>query len=220
MHIMDIKLFSLIVKRLGDKDLDDFSCQCGNKYYRFKTIDDNWEDDGKYQYRTEQGQLIEMNKNYKEIQSFNFGISREVSRSGSYFTDYYYTNDDYEMFEIEEIVIPEVVIPEHKDQQWNKLNIDISKFIDEEEENKKRIEAERTRLENEVKAEKDRLANLYSMNRQDILKMVSRDMKKKDIKFTIVNMRKEYFDIVVKKNLESKEWIEYHKELQEFKEEF
>jgi len=54
------------------------------------------------------------------------------------------------------------------------------------------------------------------MNNQDIIKKVNRSLKKKGIeKITIKIMRKEYFDIVVSKKLESKEWIEYHRKLQE-----
>jgi len=216
---MDIKLFSLIVKKLGDKDLDDFEYKHDNVIYGFKDVgDDEWEDDGsgKYQYKEEQGQLMSMDEKYNEIELFNFGVSRSTSRTGSYYTDYYYDSESYIPFEIKETLIPEQIIPAHTVDKWNKLDIDLSKVIDTEEEDRKRIEAERIKLEEDAKAEKDRLAKLYPMNNQDIIKKVNRSLKKKGIeKITLKIMRKEYFDIVVAKKLESEEWIEYHRKLQE-----
>jgi hypothetical protein len=211
---LDINLFSRIVKKLGDTNIEDFECTIDSKIYGFKDIGDNtWDDQGKYQYKYEQGQLIEMDKKYNEIQSFNFGVSRTVQRSGSYFSDYYYEHYPYEYFEIKEILIPEKIIPAHTENQWNKLVIDLNNIVDEEEEERKRLEAEKIKLEEEAKVEKERLIKLYPMNKQEIIKIVNKNLKKKGIKFTIQNMRKEYFDIVVSKNLESQEWIDYHKSI-------
>ena len=199
---MDINLFSLIVKKLGDSDLDDFSYTYNGKIYGFKEVgDDSWEDEGKYQYKYDEGQLMEMDERYVEIQLFPFGVTRSVQRSGSYFSDYYYEKDPYEMFEIEEILIPEVIIPAHMENKWNKLEIDLDNIVDQEE---------------ETKAEKDRLTKLYPMNRTEIIKMVNKNFKKKGLeKFGLQEMRKEYFDIVVKKKLENQDWIDYHMSLQE-----
>lgn len=208
---MDINLFAKIVKKLGDFNLEDFSYTYNDKIYGFKEVgEDNWDDQGKYQYKNEDGQLIEMDKNYNEIQAFNFGVSRSISRSGSYFTDYYYEKDPYEMYEITEVLIPEVIIPAHTESKWNKVEINLNSIIDEEEEERKRLEAEKIRLKEEEKAEKERLTKLYPMNKQEIIKMVNKNLKKKGGKFTLQDMRKEYFNIVVKKKLESQDWIDYH----------
>ena len=211
---MDITLFAKIVKKLGKDDLEDFTYTYNGKIYGFKNVgDDNWDDEGKYQYKTEQGQLIEMDGDYQEIQEFNFGISRSVQRNGSYFTDYNYDYEPYEIFEIKEVLVPEVIIPAHMESKWCKLDIDLDKVVDDEqEEERKRIEAEKIRLEEEIKAEKERLIKLYPMNKTEIIKMVNKNLKKKKIeKFTLHDMRKEYFDIVVKKKLENQEWINYYK---------
>ena len=210
---MDINLFSKIVKKLDEQDFEYFKYTYNNKIYGFKEIgDDSWEDEGKYQYKTEQGQLIEMDDKYREIQEFNFGVSRSVQRNGSYFTDYNYDYEPYEMFEIKEVLVSEVIIPAHMESKWNKLNIDLDKVVDEQEEERKRIEEEKIRLEEEVKAEKERLIKLYPMNRTEIIKMVNKNLKKKGItKFSLQDMRKEYFDIVVKKKLENQDWIDYYK---------
>ena len=156
-----------------------------------------------------------MNEEYQEIQSFNFGISRSVQRNGSYFTDYNYDYEPYEMFEIKEILVPEVIIPAHMESKWNRLKIDLDKVVDEQEEERKRIEEKKIRLEEEVKAEKERLIKLYPMNRTEIIKMVNKNLKKKIEKFTIYDMRKEYFNIVIKKKIENQNWIDYYKEILE-----
>ena len=216
---MDINLFAKIVKKLGEDCLEDFEYTYNSKIYGFKDVgDDNWDDQGKYQYKTEQGQLIEMDENYQEIQSFNFGISRSVQRNGSYFTDYNYDYEPYEMFEIKEVLVPEVIIPAHMESKWDKLDINLDKVVDEQEEERKRLEEEKIRLEEEEKAEKERLIKLYPMNRTEIIKIVNKNLKKKKIeKFSLQDMRKEYFDIVIKKKLENQEWINYYKEILEKK---
>jgi len=212
---MDINLFAKIIKKLGKDDLEDFAYTYNGKIYGFKNVgDDNWDDEGKYQYKTEQGKLIEMDGDYQEIQSFNYGISRSVQRNGSYFTDYNYDYEPYEMFEIKEVLVPEVIIPAHMETKWDRLNIDLDKVVDEQEEERKRIEEEKIRLKEEEKAEKERLIKLYPMNRIEIIKMVNKNLKKKGItKYGLQEMRKEYFDIVVKKKLENQDWIDYHKGL-------
>jgi hypothetical protein len=213
---MDITLFLKIVKQLGSHDLDDFACTINNKTYGFKNVgDDSWDDQGKYQYQYQQGQLIEMDENYKEIQSFNFGVSRTVQRSGSYFSEYYHSNCPYNFFEIKKVLIPEVIIPAHTENKWENLKIDLDNVIDEEEEERKRIEVEKLRLEEETKLEKERLAKLYPMNKYEIIQKVNKNLKKKGEEFLITNMRKEYFNIVVAEGLESQEWIDYHRNLQE-----
>lgn len=122
---MNKELFLEIVKDLRKTSLDDYAYKHkDNKIYGFKSIgdgDDSWDDQGKYQYKTESGQLIEMDENYKEIKSFNFGVSRCVTRSGSYFSDYNYEYNPYEMYEIKEELIPEVIIPAHTELKWKRI---------------------------------------------------------------------------------------------------
>lgn len=210
---MDINLFAKIAKKLGETDLDDFSYECNGKIYGFRGVgDDSWDDEGKYQYKIEQGQLIEMDDKYREIQVFNFGVSRSIQRSGSYFSEYYYVKDPYEVFEIKEILIPEKIIPAHTENKWNRLQINFDDVIDEEEEERLRLETEKIKLEEEAKAGKERLAQLYTMKNQEIIKKVNKNLKKNGVAITLNNMRKEYFDIVVKEKLESQDWIDYYKD--------
>jgi len=119
---MDINLFREIVSELGDQDLDDFSYTYENKIYGFNSVgDDNWTDEGKYQFREEKGQLVEFDDGYNVINSFNFGVSRSVSRTGSYYSDYYYENYPYEFYEIKEELVPEAIIPAHTEEKWKEI---------------------------------------------------------------------------------------------------
>jgi hypothetical protein len=64
---LDINLFSKIIKKLGKTGIEDFAYQYQDKIYGFKDVGDNiWDNQGKYQYKYEQGQLIEMDKNIKK----------------------------------------------------------------------------------------------------------------------------------------------------------
>jgi hypothetical protein len=53
------------------------------------------------------------------------------------------------------------------------------------------------------------------MNKHDIIQKVNKNLKKRNEKFSINNMRKEYFNIVVAEGLENQDWIDYHRGLQE-----
>jgi hypothetical protein len=54
----------------------------------------------------------------------------------------------------------------------------------------------------------------YLMNDYKIVQMVKKNFRIREIKkYTTDDMRKEYFDIVVKKKLESQEWIDYFRDL-------
>ncbi len=201
-------------------DLDDIEKCKEYKWCGFEIIgSDKWEDDGKYSHSDEKGVLVEFtnDKQYKKIQSFNFGVCRCVSRCGSYFTDYSYTYYDYDFFEIKEVMIPEVIIPAHIEMKWNAVSIDLESIIDEqavaEEIERKRLEIEQQEQEQkeaEIKAEAQRLRKLYPMNNSEIIKKVAKSLKKKGDTVTIISMRKEYFDIVVKGKLESQDWIDYY----------
>ena len=211
---MDKNLFGIIVKRLGDDRLDNFSCVIDNCKYMFKDIsEDEWEDDGtgKYYYKLEKGQLIEVDEEYNEIKKFQYGITRSIQRSGSYFSDWHHEYEPYEPCEIKEVLIPEKIIPAHTVEQWSRLNICLDDVVDDEMELKGKLEEERIKLENEQKEEELRLKKLYSMNKPEIIQKVSKSLKKKNTGFTMADMRKEYYEIVKSGKLESQDWLDYHK---------
>ena len=68
--------------------------------------DGDWIDDGKYDYRT----LI-----WQDTKTFKYWSISE-SRSGSYYSDYYYDSEDASSFTLSEVYPVEVVVT-----QWNSV---------------------------------------------------------------------------------------------------
>lgn len=79
-----------------------------------------WDDDGKYSFRTEYYQLCSYNpdiENYLCDQSktgeYDILVSIGATKSGSYFSEYYYEYSDITIEKVKLSHVPEVVIPEH-----------------------------------------------------------------------------------------------------------
>lgn len=72
----------------------------------------SWEDEGKYQYRTDVGMLCEFDDKWNVVKMFDIAVTSEITRSGSYFTDYNYNYEDLEVNKIIKKVIPQQIIPE------------------------------------------------------------------------------------------------------------
>lgn len=99
----------------------DFYIDVNGIGYAFTSIEEgDWDDEGKYSFATDYFQLASFDcKEIKYlcakniIEKFNLFASVGASRSGSYYTDYYYNYDSPEYFKGFISHIPEVVIPAH-----------------------------------------------------------------------------------------------------------
>ena len=118
---MNKELFLKIVEEIGNYDLEDFEYEHEGKTYIFKCDDVEWDDQGKYQFAEEIGQLVEVDEKCKIIKRFDYGVSRDLTRSGSYFTGYETIYGECVPCEISEITIPEKVIPAHTEAKWTKI---------------------------------------------------------------------------------------------------
>ena len=72
----------------------------------------DWIDEGKYQYRTDIGVLCKYDEKWNVVKMFDIAVTSEITRSGSYFTDYNYDYEDLEVNRIIKKVIPQQIIPE------------------------------------------------------------------------------------------------------------
>lgn len=111
---MDLKEAKEIVKQFDEVTwLEDVVCVInGEKYGTEDLLESDWDDGGKYQYKEEYGLLCKLDDDYTVIEKYDICVVNDITRSGSYFSEYYYENE----FRAEQIVkkiIPEVVIPEH-----------------------------------------------------------------------------------------------------------
>lgn len=111
---MDLETAKEIVKLFDHAACLDFA-ECvinGEKYATVFLDESNWDDGGKFQYKEEYGLLCKVDGEGKEIEKYDICVVNDITRCGSYFSDYEYINE----FRVEQIVkkvIPEVVIPEH-----------------------------------------------------------------------------------------------------------
>lgn len=122
---MDKELFQKIYNTIDEKEnFEDFEYEDNGDRYGFKSIgDEDWEDDGsgKYQYKDELVQLIKFGEGCKFVEKFNFFVSRTISRSGSYYTDWYYDYMDMKPLISKEVLIPEQIIPAHTEIKYEVL---------------------------------------------------------------------------------------------------
>lgn len=104
----------------------DFYVDVNGVGYAFVSIEEgDWEDDGKYSFSTDYFQLVSFDCKeikypcYKNIiDKLNFFVSVGASRTGSYYTDYYYNYDEPEYFKGYIKHIKEVVIPAHDEVKF------------------------------------------------------------------------------------------------------
>lgn len=111
---MDLEEAKEIVKQFDEVTwLEDVGCEFnGERYGTEALLESDWDDGGKYQYKEEYGLLCKLDNDYTVIEKYDVCIVNDITRSGSYFSKYYYETE-LRVERIIEKVIPEVVIPEH-----------------------------------------------------------------------------------------------------------
>jgi len=93
--------------------LEDIREEVKGTNYGVKVLDEgDWIDEGKYQYRTDIGVLCEFDDKWNIAKMFDIAVTSEITRNGSYFSDYNYDYDDLVVNKIIKKVIPKQIIPE------------------------------------------------------------------------------------------------------------
>lgn len=93
--------------------LEDIGEEVNGANYGVKVIDEgDWIDEGKYQYRTDIGVLCEFDDKWNVVKMFDIAVTSEITRSGSYFSEYNYEYDKLVVNKIIKKVIPKQIIPE------------------------------------------------------------------------------------------------------------
>lgn len=111
---MDLEEAKEIVKQFDEVTwLEDVGCEFnGERYGTEALLESDWDDGGKYQYKEEYGLLCKVDGEGVVIDKYDICFVNDITRSGSYFSEYDYENE-FRVEQIIEKVIPEVVIPEH-----------------------------------------------------------------------------------------------------------
>lgn len=104
-------------KIIGEFNKESFLEDIGDKVngvnYGVKVFDKgDWTDEGKYQYRTDIGVLCEYDEKWNVLKMFDIAVTSQVTRNGSYFSEYNYAYENLEVSKIVKKVIPKQVIPE------------------------------------------------------------------------------------------------------------
>lgn len=111
MFLKDAK--KIIEEFNNESFLEDIGGEVNGTNYGVKVLDEgSWDDEGKYQYRTDIGVLCEYDEKWNVVKMFDIAVTSQITRSGSYFSDYNY---DYEKLQVNKIikkVIPQQIIPE------------------------------------------------------------------------------------------------------------
>ncbi len=104
-------------KIIGEFNKESFLEDIGDKVnginYGVMVLDEgDWTDEGKYQYRTDIGVLCEYDEKWNVLKMFDIAVTSQVTRNGSYFSEYNYAYENLEVSKIVKKVIPKQVIPE------------------------------------------------------------------------------------------------------------
>ena len=93
--------------------LEDIGDEINGVNYGVKVLEEgDWIDEGKYQYRTDIGVLCEFDEKWNIVKMFDIAVTSEITRNGSYFSEYNYDYDNLVVNKIIKKVIPKQIIPE------------------------------------------------------------------------------------------------------------
>ena len=110
---MDLDKGKEIVSHFDNEDdFEELGATIDGVEYGLKIIDEtNWDDQGKYQYKDVTGILCEILED-GSVTKYDVAVTQYITRSGSYFSDYYYDYDPLQVDQLVQKVIPQQIIPE------------------------------------------------------------------------------------------------------------
>lgn len=109
---MDLEEAKEIVSHFNNEDwYEELGATIDGVEYRLEVVDDgDWDDQGKYQYKDVTGVLCKTSED-GSVTKYDIAVMQYITRSGSYFSEYYY---EYEPLQVDQLVlrvIPQQIIP-------------------------------------------------------------------------------------------------------------
>lgn len=109
---MDLDEAKKIVSHFDNEDwYEELGATIDGVEYRLEIVDDgDWDDQGKYQYKDVTGVLCKTSED-GSVTKYDIAVTQYITRSGSYFSEYYY---EYEPLQVDQLVlrvIPQQIIP-------------------------------------------------------------------------------------------------------------
>lgn len=110
---MDLNEAKKIVSYFDNEDwYEELGATVNGVEYGLDIVDDgDWDDQGKYQYKDVTGVLCKTSED-GSVTKYDIAVTQYITRSGSYFSEYYY---EYEPLQVDQLVlkvIPQQIIPE------------------------------------------------------------------------------------------------------------
>lgn len=109
---MDLEKAKEIVSHFDNEDwYEELGAIIDGVEYGLDIVDEgDWDDQGKYQYKDVTGILCEILED-GSVTKYDIAVTQYITRSGSYFSEYYY---EYEPLQVDQLVlrvIPQQIIP-------------------------------------------------------------------------------------------------------------
>jgi len=109
---MDLDEAKKIISHFDNEDwYEELGATIDGVEYRLEIVDDgDWDDQGKYQYKDVTGVLCKTSED-GSVTKYDIAVTQYITRSGSYFSEYYY---EYEPLQVDQLVlrvIPQQIIP-------------------------------------------------------------------------------------------------------------
>ena len=110
---MDLEEAKKIVSHFNNEDnFEELGATIDGIEYGLKIVDEtNWDDQGKYQFKDVKGVLCKILED-DSVTKYDIAVTQYITRSGSYFSDYYYDYDPLQVDQLVQKVIPQQIIPE------------------------------------------------------------------------------------------------------------
>lgn len=110
---MDLDKAKEIVSHFDNEDdYEELGATIDGVEYGLDIVDEtDWDDQGKYQYKNVTGILCKSLED-GSVTKYDIAVTQYITRSGSYFSDYYYDYDPLQVDQLVQKVIPQQIIPE------------------------------------------------------------------------------------------------------------
>ena len=110
---MDLDKAKEIVSHFDNEDdFEELGATIDGVEYGLDIVDvGDWIDGGKYQYKYVTGILCKSSED-GSVTKYDIAVTQYITRSGSYFSDYYYDYDPLQVDQLVQKVIPQQIIPE------------------------------------------------------------------------------------------------------------
>lgn len=110
---MDLDEAKEIVSHFDNEDwYEELGATVNGVEYGLDIVDDgDWDDQGKYQYKDVTGVLCKTSED-GSVSKYDIAVTQYITRSGSYFSEYYYEYEPLQVDQLVQKVIPQQIILE------------------------------------------------------------------------------------------------------------